>query len=256
MTSFTDVVTDDEANEMVADFVRERIRERIEDPAIADELVPVGYPIASKRLCVENGYYETFNQGHVTLVNLRKSPIEKITPDGIRTRDREYELDVIIFAIGFDAGTGAILAVDVQGVDGKSLREAWKDGPKTYLGLSVSGFPNLFTVVGPGSPSVMVVVTIGIKQHVDWIADCIKAMRASGDAVIDARPEAQEAWTAHVAEVADMTVFPKGNSYYMGDNVPGKPRVALPYLGGFDIYSDRCKQVAADGYEGFELRAH
>jgi cyclohexanone monooxygenase len=254
MQAFSDVMVVPEANEIVADFVRDKIREIVDDPEVAELLCPTGYPIAAKRLCVENGYYEAFNRETVCLLDVSSAPIEEITAAGIRQGGVEHEFDAIVFALGFDAVTGALLDIDVRGRDGASLADAWDGGPRTYLGLTVAGFPNLFTVNGPGSPSVLAIVPIAAEQHVDWVAECIERMRAAGQVEIEASDEAQREWTAHVAEVAEMTLFPRADSYYLGANVPGKPRVMLPYLGGFSVYRDRCDQVAANEYEGFELR--
>jgi cyclohexanone monooxygenase len=254
MQAFSDVMLVPEANELVADFVRGKIRETVADPAVAELLCPVGYPIAAKRLCVENGYYEAFNRDNVTLVDVSSAPIEEVTEAGIRQAGVEREFDVIVFAIGFDAVTGALAGIDIRGRDGVALGDAWSAGPRTYLGIAVHGFPNLFIVTGPGSPSILAIVPIAGEQHVDWAADCIEALRGAGKVEIEPTDEAQREWTAHVAEVAEMTLFPRADSYYLGANVPGKPRVMLPYLGGLAAYRDRCDQVAANDYEGFESR--
>jgi cyclohexanone monooxygenase len=254
MQAFSDVMMAPEANEIVADFVRDKIREIVVDPEVAELLCPRGYPIAAKRLCVENGYYEAFNRDNVSLIDAGTAPIEAITEAGIRQGGSEREFDAIVFALGFDAVTGALADLDIRGRDGVLLRDAWDGGPRTYLGLTVAGFPNLFTINGPGSPSVLAIVPVAAEQHVDWIAACIERMAAAGLVEIEATEEAQREWTAHVAEVAEMTLFPRADSYYVGANVPGKPRVMLPYLGGFSAYRDRCDVVAANDYQGFELR--
>jgi cyclohexanone monooxygenase len=255
LLSFTDFLVDERANAKAADFVRAKIRETVRDPEVAEMLVPRDFPIGAKRLCQDEGYFETFNRDDVTLVDVRAAPIEEITPTGLRTADAEYELDTIVFATGFDALTGALLAMDVRGRDGLTLTEAWGNGPQSYLGLMVAGFPNLFTITGPGSPSVLSNVVVSIEQHVEWIADCIAHLRASGLHRIEATTAAQEAWMAHVAEVAAFTLFPRAASWYVGANVPGKPRVFMPYVGGVGPYRERCAQIAADGYEGFALGA-
>ena len=201
-------------------------------------------------MCVDSGYFETFNLPHVALVDAAATPIEAVTATGVRTRAATYEVDSIVLATGFDAMTGALLAIDIRGRDGLPLKEAWAEGPKTYLGVAVAGFPNLFTISGPGSPSVLSNMVVSIEQHVDWIADCIGQLQTRGLSVIEADAGAQEAWVEHVNAVADSTLFPTCNSWYLGANVPGKPRVFMPYL-GFPAYAARCAEVAADGYEGF-----
>jgi cyclohexanone monooxygenase len=255
LLSFRDFLVDERANAKAAEFVRSKIRETVRDPAVAELLLPRDYPIGAKRLCQDEGYFQTFNRDDVTLVDIRSAPIEEITPTGIRTAGGEYELDVVVFATGFDALTGALLQIDIRGRDGLTLAEAWGNGPRAYLGLAVAGFPNLFTVTGPGSPSVLSNMVVSIEQHVDWIADCIAALRERGVDRIEATPEAQEAWMEHVAEVGESTLFPRAASWYVGANVPGKPRVFMPYVGGVGPYRDRCAEIAANGYEGFTLDA-
>jgi cyclohexanone monooxygenase len=202
---------------------------------------------------VDTDYYATFNRENVTLVDVRTAPIEEITPNGLRTTDGEYELDVIVFATGFDAMTGPLLAMDIRGRDGIRLADKWHDGPKTYLGLSVAGFPNLFVITGPGSPSVLSNMIVSIEQHVDWIADCLTWLRERDIGVIEATPGAEEAWVEHVNAVADTTLFPRANSWYVGANIPGKPRVFMPYVGGIGAYRVKCDEVADEGYAGFSL---
>jgi cyclohexanone monooxygenase len=253
--TFADLLTSQEANDTAADFFRAKIRAIVRDPAVADLLSPRGYPLGTKRLCVDTEYYETFNRDNVTLVDVRTSPIEAIIPKGLRTRDRAWELDALVFATGFDAMTGALLAIDVRGRGGHSLRDAWSAGPRTYLGLAVAGFPNLFTITGPGSPSVLSNMIVSIEQHVDWIAGCLAWLREHGHRTIEATAPAQEAWVAHVNEVGHMTLYPRAASWYMGANVPGKPRVFMPYVGGVGAYRQHCDAVAARGYEGFALDA-
>jgi cation diffusion facilitator CzcD-associated flavoprotein CzcO len=255
LLSYNDLLVNEEANAKIADFVRAKIRATVTDPELAELLCPRGFPIGAKRLCQDEGYFATFNRDDVTLVDIRSAPIEEITPAGVRTAAGEYEVDVIIFATGFDALTGALLAVDIRGRDGRGLRDAWAHGPRSYLGLAVAGFPNLFTVTGPGSPSVLSNVITSIEQHVEWIADCIADLRQRELTRIEATPEAQEAWMEHVAEVAAFTLFPRAESWYVGANVPGKPRVFMPYVGGVGAYRERCAQIAANDYEGFELSA-
>ncbi len=248
-----DVLVDPEANARVAEFVRGKIRATVSDPRAAELLCPTSHPLGTKRLCLDTDYYETFNRDNVTLVDLRATPVETLTEHGLRTRDAEYRLDALILATGFDAMTGALLAMDIRGRDGRSLREAWADGPHTYLGLASAGFPNLFLITGPQSPSVFTNMVMSIEQHVDWIADCLIYLRARGIRSIEASAPAQAQWEAHVAAVADATLMPQADSWYVGANVPGKPRVFMAYLGGLGPYRQRCDQVAAQGYAGFEL---
>ena len=251
--TFNDLVLDPRANETEAEFVRSKIDEIVHDPAVADRLKPRTFPFGTKRLPLDTNYYETFNRPNVHLVDLRDTPIERITPDGIRTTGADYPLDVIVYATGFDALTGPLEAVGLQGRQGRSLTEAWAQGPRTYLGLAVPGFPNLFTITGPGSPSVLSNMPVSIEQHVEWISDCLAYLRAHDVATIEARPEAMELWSDHVQEVAHRTLYPKAASWYMGANIPGKPRLFLPYIGGVGNYRDKCADIAAAGYEGFEL---
>ncbi|HEY2658883.1 MAG TPA: NAD(P)/FAD-dependent oxidoreductase [Caulobacteraceae bacterium] len=253
--AFADLSVDLEANNTAAAFVADKIRQIVKDPAVAEKLTPKSYPFGTKRLCIDTGYYQTFNRDNVTLVDLRADPIEQVTPAGLRTQGGDYGLDAIVFAIGFDAMTGALGRIDIRGRGGVALREAWAEGPRTYLGLMVAGFPNLFTVTGPGSPSVLSNMVVSIEQHVEWIADCLGYLGERQMGVIEATPEAQDAWVAHVNEVADTTLYPQANSWYLGANVPGKPRVFMPYIGGVGVYRERCDEVAAKGYEGFELRS-
>jgi cyclohexanone monooxygenase len=251
--AFNDINRSAEANATAAEFVRGKIRQIVEDPVTADALCPTTYPIGAKRLCVDTGYYGTYNRPNVTLVDVRRDPIERLTARGLRTAAAEYELDAIVFATGFDAITGALLEIDIRGRDGRSLREAWAEGPRTYLGLANAGFPNLFLVTGPGSPSVLSNMVCSIEQHVEWIAACIVFAGERGIDTIEATIEAQDAWVEHVAAVAESTLFPQASSWYLGANIPGKPRVFMPYLGGVGAYRARCEEVAAGGYWGFAL---
>jgi cyclohexanone monooxygenase len=251
--AFTDTGTSEVANEFVAEFIRTKIRTIVDDPETAEALSPRSHPYGTKRPCLDTGYYATFNQPHVTLVDLREEPIKEITERGIRTAARHHELDAIVFATGFDALTGSLTAIDIRGKGGRALTEKWAAGPRSYLGLVSAGFPNLFTVAGPLSPSVLSNMMVSIEQHVEWITDCIAHLRANGIAEIDATVEAEDGWVAHVAEAAAQTLFPKAASWYMGANVPGKPRVFMPYVGGVGVYRETCAEVAADGYRGFTL---
>ncbi len=249
--AYNDLLLNNEANELAAEFVRSKISEIVEDPELVRKLTP-DQVVGCKRLCVDTGYWATFNQDHVHLVDLRESPIEAITPTGIRTTAGEHELDAIIYATGFDAMTGALLRIDITGRDGRSLQDAWAAGPRTYLGLGVEGFPNLFTITGPGSPSVLTNMLVSIQQHVEWIGDCIGYLDEQGHTTIEATREAQDAWVDFVNAVAGFTLFPTCNSWYLGANVPGKTRVFMP-LPGFPTYAEQCDKVAEDGYSGFAL---
>jgi cation diffusion facilitator CzcD-associated flavoprotein CzcO len=251
--TFSDAVTSREANAIVADFVRFKIGQIVRDPAVAEKLKPSTHAWGTKRVPIGSDYYETYNRPNVSLVDLRADPIERITPGGIRTRSREHPLDVIVYATGFDALTGSITRLNVAGRDGDRLDDAWAAGPRTYLGLMVPRFPNLFTLTGPGSPGVVTNVPVAIEQHVEWVADLLGWLREHGHETIEATPEAAADWTAHVQEVADETLYPTADSWYMGANIPGKPRVFLPYIGGLGVYRRRCDQIAADGYPGFAL---
>jgi cation diffusion facilitator CzcD-associated flavoprotein CzcO len=249
--AFADLLFDPQANDTAASFVRERIRDIVHDPATAETLSP-DQVIGCKRLCVDTGYYDTFNRPNVHLVDLRTTPISAITPDGITTTATHFELDAIVYATGFDAMTGALARIDIRGRDGRALGEAWAAGPRTYLGLAVAGFPNLFTITGPGSPSVLTNMVVSIEQHVNWIADCLQHLHQHGFRRIEATDAAQEAWVAHVNAIADFTLFPTCNSWYLGANVPGKARIFMPCL-GFPPYAEKCDEVAANDYEGFVL---
>jgi cyclohexanone monooxygenase len=249
--AFADSLINPETNQKCAEFVRNKIRTIVKDPETAELLCPTDHPIGSKRICVDTGYYETYNRDNVTLVDVRSDPIQAITETGLRTQGREYEFDVLVLATGFDAMTGALLNMDIRGEGGVTLAEKWAEGPKTYLGIGIAGFPNLFTVTGPGSPSVLSNVLVSIEQHVDWMVDCMQHMRGNGFERVDVEPAAQEMWTAHVNEVANATLFPQGGSWYLGANVEGKPRVFMPYAAGVGAYREICEDVTADGYRGF-----
>ena len=254
MGSFNDLLLDKQANDTAADFVRGKIHDIVDDPDTAALLSPTNI-IGCKRLCVDTDYYATYNRDNVALVDVGETPIGAITETGVRVGDEEYgPFDALVFATGFDAMTGAILRVDIKGRGGESLREKWAAGPRTYLGLATSGFPNLFTITGPGSPSVLTNMLPSIEHHVEWIADCIAHLRDRGHREIDARREAEDAWVGHVNQVADMTLRSTCSSWYLGANVPGKPRVFMPYVGGFPAYAQKCESVVENGYEGFELR--
>ena len=249
--AFADLIVDYEANEMAAEFIRSQIREVVEDPEVARLLTPRS-TFGCKRLCVDIGYFEAFNRSNVTLVDVSGSPIERITPAGLIVGGESCEFDALVLATGFDAMTGTLRRVDIRGRDGRALRDKWEDGPRMYLGLASAGFPNLFTITGPGSPSVLSNMLPTIEQHVDWIAGLLDYARERGRPVVEATAEAEDAWVAHVNDVANRTVYPSCNSWYLGANVPGKPRVFMPYP-GVPAYARKCQEVAASGYDGFTL---
>jgi len=250
-STFVDLGADPRANETVCDFLRGKIRALVRDPATADALSPKNHYYGTKRPCLDTDYYETFNLAHVRLVDLRKDPIRTITQDGIDTASRSFAFDAIVLATGFDAMTGAIVAVDIRGRGGAALAEKWREGPRTYLGLMTSGFPNFFTITGPGSPSVLSNMVVSIEQHVDWVSACLVHMRAERLDVVEPTALAEAGWVQHVNDCGDITLFPRADSWYMGANVPGKPRVFLPYVGGVDRYRKTCDEVVRRGYLGF-----
>ena len=249
--TFCDLLLDKAANDTAADFVRGKIRSIVRNPSVVAKLLPHDHPIGTKRICIDTNYFDTFNLDHVTLVDLRAEPIERLTATGLRTTAAEYPLDMLVFATGFDAVTGALGRIDIRGRGGLALKSKWADGPRSYLGLMSAGFPNLFTITGPGSPSILTNVVVSIEQHVEWIANALERMEHRGDAVIEATHEAEDAWVVNVADTAKRTLFVYANSWYMGANIPGKPRVFLPYAGGFAAYRKICDDVVADGYAGF-----
>jgi len=250
---YADVLSNPAANHEFAEFFRNKIRAIVDDPQTASDLCPTDYPVATKRPCLDTNYYATYNLPHVRLVNVRKHPIRQITETGIDTAHEAFTFDAIVFATGFDAVTGAITAVDITGRDDAALKDKWADGPQTYLGLTTAGFPNLFLITGPGSPSVLSNMAVSIEQHVDWVLDCLGHLRAHGFAAIEPTAMAEAGWTQHVNDCADITLFPAANSWYMGANVPGKPRVFLPYPAGVDFYRATCDEVVARDYLGFKL---
>jgi cyclohexanone monooxygenase len=253
--AFNDIFVDRAANDQLAEFVRAQIRRIVKNPAVAESLCPKDHAIGTKRICVDTNYYDTYNRENVSLVDLRATPIERVTERGICTSAGEIELDSLIFATGYDAVTGAINRIDVTGEDGLRLRDKWAAGPRCYLGLMTAGFPNLFIITGPGSPSVLTNVVVSIEQHVEWIADCLAAMLRRGASRIEASLDAEDAWVDHVREVAERTLFPTTASWYVGANIPGKPRVFLPYVGGFQNYRRICEEIVADGYRGFAIES-
>jgi cyclohexanone monooxygenase len=243
-----------ESNETAADFARRKIQSRVSDPVLAEKLTPRDIHIGTKRLCLDTQYFETFNRDNVSLVDIRSTPIQEITGVGVKTSDAEYKLDTLIFATGFDAMTGAILNIDIRTSSGLSMEEKWNAGPLTYLGLMTAGFPNLFMVTGPGSPSVLSNVVVSIEQHVEWISDCIQHLTSNSYEQIEATQAAENNWVAHVNQLANTTLFLNANSWYLGANVPGKPRVFMPYVGGVGRYREECTAVANNGYTGFDIK--
>ncbi len=255
LLTFRDVFTNVEANEIANETYREAVRNMIDDPAVAERLLPKTYGIGCKRQVLDRDFYDTFNRDDVTLVDLFETPLETITATGIQTSEGHHDLDVLIYATGFDAMTGALLKANIRGRDGQSLSDKWRDGPVAYLGLQMQGFPNLFTVTGPGSPSVLCNMLVAIEQHVNWIGECIEHLRDQGLQSIEPTADAETEWVAHVNEVAQGTMYttPSCNSWYLGANIAGKPRIFMPYVGGYSKYRERCEQIVANGYEGFTL---
>ena len=252
--AFGDTAIDPAANAIVHDFIAEKIREQVVDPVVAALLTPRDHPFGTKRPCVDSGYYATFNRPNVELVDLHVAPITTFTPTGIATTARVHDFDAIVLATGFDAMTGAIDRIDIHGRDGRTINDHWAEGPRTYLGLMIAGFPNLFTVTGPGSPSVLTNMINSIEQHVEWIADCLGHLARRQHASIEASSDAEAAWCEHVRAAVTPTLLPQANSWYMGANVPGKPRMFMPYAGGLDTYTAICNRVVAKDYEGFVVR--
>jgi cyclohexanone monooxygenase len=253
-SAYSDLFSDPQANELLCEFVRGKIRERVRDPAVAELLCPYDHPLGTKRMCVDTGYFETYNRPNVRLVSIRDAPIDEITESGLRIGDEQFRLDTIVLGTGFDALTGALLAIDLRGRDGQSLREKWAEGPRSAFGLAISGFPNLFTVTGPGSPSVLSNMMVSIEQHVDWIVDVIGYLRQRGFTAIEPSAAEEDAWVEHARAVGEASLYPRAKSWYMGANIPGKPRVLLPYVGGVGTYRALCDAVAERGYDGFVLR--
>jgi cyclohexanone monooxygenase len=253
MAAFNDLITNQASNDTASEFVRSKIREIVKDPKTAEILCPKDYPIGTKRICVDTNYFETYNNPNVKLVDLKATPIEAITPTGVKTTDTTFEFDAIVFATGFDAMTGALAAIDIRGRDGVALVDKWEGGPQTYLGLMSAGMPNLFMITGPGSPSVLSNMIVSIEQHVDWMIDLFAHMRAKGIDTVEPTAEAESNWGQHVNEAGNRTLYVKAASWYMGANIPGKPRVFMPYIGGVGVYRQECDAVAANGYEGLVM---
>lgn len=251
LSAFADSLSNPATNERIANYVRDKIRSTVQDPGTAEALCPTDHPIGTKRICVDTGYYETYNRSNVELVDLRQEPIETMTTNGLKTQSQIYGFDVLVLATGFDAMTGTLLKMDIRGRDGVTLTDKWQAGPRTYLGMNMAGFPNFFTVTGPGSPSVLSNMLVSIEQHVDWMVACVERMRDQGLCLVEAEQTAEDQWVNHVNEVANATLFPQGGSWYLGANVEGKPRVFMPYAAGVGAYREVCDDVVADGYRGF-----
>jgi cyclohexanone monooxygenase len=253
MSVYNNLALDKAANDTAADFVREKIAEIVKDPATAKLLQPNSHPIGTKRICIDSDYFAAFNRPNVTLVDIKANPIKEILPNGIRAGAKDYEIDALVLATGFDAMTGSVAKIELRGRNGQTLNQKWAEGPRTYLGVMSAGFPNLFIITGPGSPSVLSNMIVSIEQHVDWIADCIGYMRERDLDAMEANKDAEDNWVAHVNEVASTTLYPQANSWYMGANIPGKPQIFMPYIGGVGVYRQICNDVAAKGYEGFAM---
>ncbi len=254
LRAFNDLMINKASNETAANFVRGKIRSIVRDPVTAELLCPkADLPFGTKRLCVDTDYYQTFNRPNASLVDVKADPIVEVTAKGLRTGTREYELDMIVFATGFDAMTGALNSMDIRGKGGQSLREKWEHGPRTYLGLAVASFPNMFILAGPGSPSVLSNMVHSIELHVDWVTQCIDSLRAQGLTRIEAVQASEDQWVSHVNEIADKTLYPMANSWFLGANVPGKPRVFMPYVAGVPAYRKVVEEISAKGYDGFAL---
>lgn len=251
--TFTDQMIDRTANAEARKFYETKIRALIDDPDVADLLIPDDHPIGTKRICTDTNYFQTFNKPHVKLISVRRTPIDSIDATGINTTDSHFDVDAIVLATGFDAMTGALGKIDITGRESKALRDHWSSGPRTYLGLGVDGFPNLFVVSGPGAPAVLANMVLHAEAHVNWIADCIQYLDDHDYAGIEATGQAVDDWAAECARRAEATLFTQANSWYLGANVPGKPRVFMLFLGGFGVYLDICNEVADSGYKGFAL---
>jgi cyclohexanone monooxygenase len=253
--SYNDIILDKDANETAAEFVREKIRSIVRNPEVAELLAAKNYPIGTKRICIDSGYFETFNRDNVALVDISKNSIDRITERGLIADGKSYEFDAIVFATGFDAMTGTLFKVDIQGREGTRLRQKWDAGPRTYLGVMTAAFPNLFMITGPGSPSVLSNMMVSIEQHVDWVTDSIVHMRDQKLETMEPTLKAEDDWVEHVNMVAHKTLFPLAASWYMGANIPGKPRIFMPYIGGVGAYRRICEDVVAEGYKGFQFKS-
>ncbi len=251
--SFNDLMVDKNSNDTIAEFVRSKIRGTVKDPQVAEALCPKDHPLGTKRICVDTGYFETYNRVNVTLVDLKRTPITQVERGGVRTGDDFFELDALVCATGYDALTGAVLNIDIHGRNDQTLAQKWAAGPRTYLGLMTCGFPNMFIITGAGSPSVLVNMVVGIEHHVEWIADCIDFLRRQRLATIEATRAAEDQWVEHVNQAASKTLFPLANSWFLGANIPGKPRVFMPYVAKIGVYRKECQEIADQGYRGFQL---
>jgi cyclohexanone monooxygenase len=251
--AFNDLMVSKSSNDTIADFVRAKIRAIVKDPEVANSLCPTDHPLGTKRICVDTGYFETFNRDNVTLVDLKKTPILEVQSQGVRTSAANHDLDVLVCATGYDALTGALLNIDIRGIGGQRLQDKWAQGPRTYLGLMTHGFPNLFIITGAGSPSVLVNMIVGIEHHVEWISDCLQHLKTHGMQTIESSIEAENRWVAHVNQAAQKTLLPLANSWFLGANIPGKPRVFMPYVAKIGVYRAECQRVAEKAYEGFTL---
>jgi cyclohexanone monooxygenase len=254
-STYGDLITSRAANETAAEFVRSKIRAQVHDPRVAALLAPTDHPLGSKRPCVDGGYFETFNLPNVELVDLRREPIERITNYGVQTSAREIDVDALVFATGFDAITGTVARIDIRGRGGRALADHWRDGPRALLGRALTGIPNMFVITGPGSPSVLCNMTVSIEQHVEWVHDLLVWMNGHGHAVAEATPHAEADWASHVNDIADATLLVEGNSWYLGANIPGKPRTFMPYAGGMAAYDAEAQAIASAGYPGFRFQA-
>jgi cation diffusion facilitator CzcD-associated flavoprotein CzcO len=251
--SFNDILRNDEANDIVTEYCADKVRQIVQDPKVAELLISK-QRFGTKRLILDSGYFEMFNRPNVTLVDVRSDPIERLTPTGIKTKNASYDVDMVVFATGFDAMTGSLTRIDIRGRGGRSLRDDWRDGPHSYLGIMVAGFPNMFVVGGPQSPSALANVIVANEQQVDWIGEAIRTMDKKRVKTIEARPEAQAAWVDLVNELGAASIYAKGDNWYLGANIPGKPRMLLIYTGGFPAYRSKCEEVAQNDYEGFVLK--
>ena len=252
--SYGDIAIDRRANDTASEFIRGKIREIVNDPETAEKLLPRDHPFASKRALIDTNYFDTYNRDNVDLVDIRHFPIEEITATGLRTADgQEYEVDVIVFATGYDAMTGTFFNIDITGRNGRQLREKWSGGPLTYLGVATADFPNMFMITGPQSPSVLSNMPVSIEQHVEWISGFVDYLRERAIDVVDVDPEFEVEWVQHVNDIADQTMYMLADSWYLGANIPGKPRVFMPYAGGVGAYRERCDEIAAEGYTGFTM---
>lgn len=255
LTSFNDLLFSQESNDTASEFVRNQIRRIVKNPETAELLAPKTYPIGTKRICIDSGYFQTYNRENVDLVDISEKPIQRITREGLIVNGREFEFDSIVFATGFDAMTGTLFNVDIRGRNDLALKEKWYAGPRTYLGLMSEAFPNLFMITGPGSPSVKSNMLVSIEQHVDFVTESIIYMRELGLEMMEPDVAAEDDWVDHVQEAANKTLFPRANSWYMGANIPGKPRLFMPYIGGVGTYRRICEEVVADNYKGFRFEA-